>query len=109
MAAMPEKQYIHPLSEVARMAVRHDSVGRDILAFSVQLEVLIAGRWRKAVRYDSAHGQPHKHVFYPDGSEYMEVMEKDDNNDAYTLAQQQVKVSFQAVYERYKAKFERMV
>lgn len=109
MDKMPEKRYIYYLSDTARMVVRHDSVGNTILEFSVQLEVLIDGRWRKAVRYDSAHGQPHRHVFYPDKPEYREVMVHDDNNLAYTEAQYMIKTSFQTLYERYKASYERMV
>jgi hypothetical protein len=108
-STMPEKQYTYLLSDVARMAVRHDSVGINILDFSVQLDVLIDGRWRKAVRYDSAHGQPHRHVFYPDHSEYREVMVSNDNNQAYTEARKLVKASFEMIYERYRTHYEGMV
>lgn len=79
------------------------------MKFSVQLEVLIDGHWRRAVRYDSAHGQPHRHVFYPDGTEYREVMASENNNQAYTEAQDVIKATFQAIYARYKASYDRMV
>jgi hypothetical protein len=95
---MPEKRYIIPLSEVDRMIVRQDRVGNDILAFSVQLEVLLNGRWRKAMRFDSSDGHPHRHVFYPNGKEYRENMATNDNNEAFTQAQTIMKNSFQEIH-----------
>jgi hypothetical protein len=105
---MPEKRYIFSLSGVDCMIVRQDRVGHEILAFSVQLEVLINGRWRKAMRFDSADGHPHRHVFYPDGREYRENMAAENNNEAFTQAQTIVKESFQEIHERYKLILERM-
>jgi hypothetical protein len=105
---MPDKRYIIMLSEVDRMIARQDRVGRKVLAFSVQLEVLINSRWRKAMRFDSAHGQPHRHVFYPDGKEYRENMAAADNNEAFTQAQTIAKKSFQEIHARYKIMLERM-
>lgn len=105
---MPEKHYIIPLSDADRMIIRQDRTGRKILAFSVQLEVLINSRWRKAMRFDSADGYPHRHVFYPDGREYRENMTAKNNNEAFTQAQAIVKKSFQEIHERYKLVLERV-
>lgn len=105
---MPEKRYIFQLTDVDRMIVRQDRAGHEVLAFSVQLEVLVNSRWRKAMRFDSADGHPHRHVFYPDGKEYRENMAAEDNNEAFTQAQAIVKNSFQEIHERYKLILERM-
>ncbi|MGF7228611.1 MAG: DUF7718 family protein [Candidatus Saccharibacteria bacterium] len=105
---MPEKRYIIPLSDIDRMIIRQDRIGHDVLAFSVQLEVLINSRWRKAMRFDSADGHPHRHVFYPNEVEYRENMAVEDNNEAFTQAQIIVKKSFQEIHERYKLILERM-
>ena len=105
---MPEKRYIFPLSDIDRMIVRQDTAGHDVLAFSVQLEVLVNGRWRKAMRFDSADGHPHRHVFYPNNREYREDMAAENNNEALTQAQTIVKKSFQEIHERYKLVLERM-
>jgi hypothetical protein len=99
---MPDKRYIIMLSDNVRMVVRQDRVGNTILHFSVQLDVLLTGRWRKAMRFDSAHGRPHRHVFYPGGTEYREFMPATNNNEAFTQAQIILKQSFQEIYERYK-------
>lgn len=90
------------------MIIRQDRIGHDVLAFSVQLEVLINSRWRKAMRFDSADGHPHRHVFYPNEVEYRENMAVEDNNEAFTQAQIIVKKSFQEIHERYKLILERM-
>lgn len=90
------------------MTVRQDRVGYKVLSFSVRLEVLINSRWRKAMRFDSADGHPHRHVFYPDGEEYRENMSANDNNGAFTQAQVFVRKSFQQTHERYKLLLERM-
>ena len=105
---MPEKRYIIPLSDTDRMIVRQDRSGYEVLSFSVQLEVLINSRWRKAMRFDSADERPHRHVFYPNGKEYRENMAAKDNNEAFTQAQAIVKKSFQEIHERYKLVMERM-
>lgn len=105
---MPEKRYTVPLSDADRMIIRQDRTGHQILTFSVQLEVLLNSRWRKAMRFDSADGHPHRHVFYPDGREYRENMAAEDNNEAFTQAQAIVKKSFQEIHERYKLVLERM-
>ena len=106
---MPEKRYIIPLSDVDQMVIRQDRSGHAILEFSVQLEVLVNGHWRKAMRFDSSHAQPHRHVFYPDGKEYREAMTIQDNNGAFTEAQRVVTESFRTIHERYITYMERMV
>lgn len=105
---MPEKLYIISLSDVDRMVVRQDRSGRSILSFSVQVEVLINGRWRRAMRFDSSHGHPHRHVYYPDGRIYREEMAAESNNEAFTQAQLIVKKSFQEIRGRYTLVLERM-
>lgn len=90
------------------MIIRQDRAGHEIKAFSVQLEVLINGHWRVAMRFDSAHGRPHKHVFYPNGFKYKEFMASNDNNEAFTQAQTVLKKSFQEIHERYRIVLERM-
>lgn len=59
------------------------------------------------MRFDSADGHPHRHVFYPDNREYREDMAAKDNNEAFTQAQTIVKKSFQEIHERYKLVLER--
>jgi len=106
---MPEKRYIVLLSDVDRMVIRQDRSGHSVSDFSVQLEVLVNGRWRKAMRFDSSHGRAHRHVFYPDGKEYKEIMPAQDNNLAFTEAQRAVNATFRSIHERYVTYLSRMV
>ena len=41
---------------------RMEREGAVLLAFTVQFEVWTGDTWRPAVRYDSAHGYPHRDV-----------------------------------------------
>ena len=36
--------------------------------FSFQLSGYVLGEWVTLVRYDTAHGEPHRHICYPDGT-----------------------------------------
>lgn len=61
------------------------------------------------MRFDSSHGQPYRHVFYPDGKEYKEVIITQDNNTAFTEAQRIIAESFTSIHERYTTYLWRMV
>ena len=39
----------------------------QVTAFTLQLETYVDGRWRPVVRYDSAHGHPHRDLLDWDG------------------------------------------
>jgi hypothetical protein len=67
------------------------------------------GHWHKTIRFDSSHGEPHQHTFYPDGIEHKEFMVAADNAKAFTEAQTRIKVSFQEINGRYRKIAERMV
>ncbi len=101
---MPKQptEYIHMFnSGVDRMVVSFLTDHQTVVKFSVQHETLIDGRWRKVVRYDNAHDGPHRHTFHPDDSERRVVMAKSNDNDAFTMAQDDVKRNFKKLRERY--------
>lgn len=101
MVGMPERKYINPLTDKDKIITRIETDGHRVVSFSVQYEALIYSRWRKIVRYDSAHGHPHRHVFNPDSTEYYHLLMTEDNNDALTEAQIVIKKSFITMRERY--------
>ena len=65
------------------------------MRFVVQLEVLVEGQWRPAVRYDTAHGFAHCDWYRRDGS-----CEKIDLGmsfaDALTYAQRDLRENWEA-------------
>lgn len=95
------KVYTNLLTDKDRIKVRQVTSGHDVIDFSVQYEALIESRWRKIARYDSAHGQPHRHVYRPNDKEYKHPMNEQDNNLAFTEAQTVIKRNFMALKERY--------
>jgi len=89
-----DKEFIIPLTEIDRAAVRFGRRGRTVTDFSVQYEALIGGEWRKIVRYDSAHGAPHRHNFRPNGSEVWSLFPYYPHNLALDEALARVKKGF---------------
>jgi hypothetical protein len=71
---MGEKEYLFYLDERLenRCRYRHVWERGKMIEFCIQYEALIAGRWHPVVRYDSAHGEPHRDVLRPNGTEIKE-------------------------------------
>jgi hypothetical protein len=95
------KTYTISLTDADRIIVRQVRNGYNISTFSVQYEALIYSRWHKITRYDSAHGHPHRHVYYPNRKEYKHPMSTADNNHAFTEAQLVIKKNFMSMKSRY--------
>jgi hypothetical protein len=68
-----------------------------IVAFTVQFEVLIEGRYRPAARYDSAHGRAHRDTLDWNGRPIRGLKhwlpESMNFNDALTFAERDFKVN----------------
>ena len=77
-------EYFRPLRTGDVIRVRIDVERGRVTAFTMQLECYVDEEWRPVVRYDSAHGQPHRDVLDWDGR----VIEKDWLSPA--MAQQEV-------------------
>ena len=95
-------QYDRPIGPGSVIRVRLEIERGDVIAFTEQLECYVDGRWRPVVRYDSAHGHPHRDTLDWDGhvidtfwlnptmgfKEIIRQVEADlaDNVDAYRTA-----------------------
>lgn len=65
-------QWTSFLSEVLRLDARIEYEQGVPQSYSFQLSGYIDDEWADLVRYDTAHGEPHRHIRYPDGNtEYM--------------------------------------
>lgn len=64
----------------------HTTDRGKVIRFVVQLEVLVQGKWRPVVRYDSAHGQSHRHRFRPREGQRKELLGM-SFEDALTFAE----------------------
>jgi len=73
--------YLDPETRTCRYRHYHVSDGGQVVEFRVQLEVLINGEWMAVVRYDTAHGKPHRDILHPNGDQTKEWFE------GYSLAE----------------------
>ena len=66
-------------------------------------EAFIAGRWHPIVRYDSAHGQPHREVLHPSGPEMKEWYRGYRNAEVLSIGQRDIVANwpgYRALYEK---------
>jgi hypothetical protein len=89
------------MSSEDRRRHRHTAEKGRVLDFVVQYETRYSERWLPVVRYDTAHGYPHKHLFHADGSQDRSRMKIVDNNEALNIAEDDI----QSNWIGYKARF----
>jgi len=88
---MGEKDYIRSLRPGRdRVRYYHLTEGKRVVEFLIQYEALIEGKWRAVVRYDSAHGDPHKDILHPDGSQSKEYFPGWSNAHVLTYGQEDI-------------------
>lgn len=56
------------LSDELRLDARIEYERGDPTRYAFQLSGFVDGEWVDLVRYDTAHGEPHRHISYPDGN-----------------------------------------
>ncbi len=100
-----EKDYITLLGESGLDRYRHYHrwERRHVALFRIQYEALIEGEWRPIVRYDTAHGRPHKDVMHPDGSQSKEKFPHYSNAEVLTYGQRDIRRNwrrYRRVYEQ---------
>ncbi len=71
-----------------------------MLKFTIQLEVEAKGRWRAAIRYDTAHGYAHIDRFNLQGKRRKEILRL-DFAEALTRAERDIKQNWTTYRERF--------
>ena len=102
---MSEKEFLIYLDEGQENRYRywHRWVQGEIVEFRIQYEAFIAGRWHPIVRYDSAHGQPHRDVLHPSGPEMKEWYRGYRNAEVLSIGQRDIVANwpgYRALYEK---------
>ena len=92
---MVEKTYVQVVGPRDRIRVQFRKDRGKILEFVVQYETLVMGEWKVVVRYDTAHGQPHTDVIRPDGTKEKRLLHLPNFNDAFSYADEAVKVNWE--------------
>jgi hypothetical protein len=83
---------------------------KEILRYTVQLTVEMDTSWVPVIRYDTAHGSPHKHIYKRDGKERTQAVDIIYDGDlGYQQAAVMAFKDLEENWEAYCAKFRRGV
>ncbi len=84
-----------------RLRCLYQRRGKQILKFTVQLEVLQDKDWHAVVRYDNAHGFCHRDTIHADGTQDKTAVFVGDINATFTYAIEDLKANWSAYHARY--------
>jgi len=100
-----EKSFVVPLgkSDCDRYRLYCVTEKGHVVVFRVQYEALIDGEWRPIVRYDTAHGFPHRDLLHPNRPEEKMEYPGWSNAEVLTLGQEDIKRNWQT----YRAQYEK--
>jgi len=100
-----EKEYLYYFTPERKDRFRyyHYLVRRRIVRFRIQYEARIGEKWQPIVRYDTAHGRPHKDVLHPDGSQDKVEFYGYSEAEVLTLGERDIKANWRC----YRAEYER--
>ena len=89
---MPPKEYRRRLPDSAYVTGYLLSERGAVIDFVVKLHLLFEGRSLEVIRFDCAHGGPHKDILRPDGSKHdVKKYNYLDNRQGLKLAIQDLK------------------
>ena len=99
---MTETQFVVPLQGSPTDRYRHFHTLEEgmITSFVIQYEAEIDGKWREIVRYDTAHGHPHKDILHPDGTETKEEFPHYTPAEVMTLGQNDIRKNWKKYREQ---------
>ncbi len=94
---MAEKEYLFYLSpeRLDRFRYYHVLEAGRVVRFSIEYEALIGGKWRAVVRYDTAHGRPHKDLLHPHKREAKQEFAGYSIADVLTVGERDIKANWQ--------------
>ncbi len=65
---MGTSEWTTHLSDRLRLDARIEYELGNPTRYAFQLSGFVDGEWVDLVRYDTAHGEPHRHIYYPGGN-----------------------------------------
>jgi len=78
----------------------HVSNGKEIVEFRIQLEIFVDEEWYPVVRYDTAHGKPHRDILHPNGGQTKNWFEGYEVADVLTIGQKDIMENWLAYRKR---------
>ena len=105
---MSEKEYIYylTLGRKDRFRYYHDLIQGKIVRFVVQYEAYINGSWYPIIRYDTAHGHPHKDILHPNKPQEKIEFHGYSTDDVLTLGERDIKANWQHYRVKYEQEME---
>ncbi len=105
---MNETEFIIYLDEAQQNRYRHRHVwsGEKIVDFRIQYETFIAGQWHPVLRYDTAHGQPHRDILHSDGTQTKEMYPHYSSAEVLTVGQRDIIENWQIYRAAYQEEIE---
>lgn len=106
---MSETNFIIYLDDTQENRYRHWHVWEagKITEFLIQYEAFIEGQWHPILRYDTAHGQPHRDIMHPDGIQTKEMYPNYYNTEVLTIGQRDIIENWQTYRARFQQEMER--
>lgn len=95
--------YLDPHERLNRYRHFHTWQGNQITEFRIQYEAFIDNNWHPIVRYDTAHGKPHRDILHPDGSEMKEWFTLYSKAEILTVGQRDIVENWQSYRARYES------
>jgi hypothetical protein len=100
---MGEKSFVVPLgsSDCDRYRLYCMTQAGRVSIFRVQYEAFIDGQWLPVVRYDTAHGFPHRDLLHPNGESEKSEYPGYSNAEVLTLGQEDIKRNWRTYRAQY--------
>jgi len=99
--------YLDPEERLNRYRHYHVWERGHIIEFRIQYEALIGGEWQPIVRYDTAHGGPHKDILHPDRPETKEWFTFYSCAEVLTIGQRDIMENWPVYRARYEKEMQR--
>ena len=93
--------YLDPERRLCRYRHYHASERKQIVEFRIQLEILVNGEWIPVVRYDTAHGQPHRDILHPNGEQTKDWFEGYSMAEVLTIGKNDIMENWPAYRDRF--------
>ena len=106
---MNETSFIIYLDETNENRYRHWHIWDrgKVIEFVVQYEAFLSGEWHPVLRYDSAHGQPHRDHLHAYGTQTKEMYPNYSNAEVMTIGQRDIIENWPSYRATYQKEMER--
>ena len=93
--------YLDPETRLCRYRHYHVSNGKEIVEFRIQLEILVNEEWHPVVRYDTAHGSPHRDILHANGDQTKDWFAGYSVAEVLTIGQKDIMDNWLSYRERF--------